>query len=128
MTGDFPDYHLGDLYKKVRDQCPDNEDIQNMTVPEKIGGSVSLILGIKYQSIFPEPVHYFDNGMVISKSKLMPAWPGATAVISGPIELIDNMTCSLGDSTALSYLVNLLKDGENNLTRVDYFPSHNTFN
>ena len=70
ITCDFPLIALGAAIADIRNDDPSNEVLQNCKVPPLAGGVVDILLGIKYNSIFPEPLHSLPNGLTIYKSKL----------------------------------------------------------
>ena len=81
-----------------------------------------MLLGIKYQNIFPKVLHTFPNGLTIFESKLMPASSGALACIGGPISCIDHICDTIGASSTLSYMANLTQN-LGRYTKLEFFPS-----
>lgn len=119
VTQDMPEVDLHQIYDNLKKKCKSNNQVQKLKVPKIVGGKIQMILGIKYQNIFPEPIHTFPNGLTIFKSKLMPANPGAVACIGGPVAAIGELAGVMGYSTT-TYLTNLLM--KNYKPRMEFFP------
>merc|ERR1711954_446427 len=96
--------------------------IQNLQVPKVIGGEVQMILGIKYQNIYPEVVHTFPNGLTIFKSKLMPTKPGTLACIGGPVEALETLCGIAGAKSTLNYVSHLVQNIKAPAHRVNLAP------
>ena len=122
VTGDMPQLNLVPAFDQIKAECPSNRRVQNLKVPSVVGGQIQMILGIKYQSIYPEIIHTFPNGLTIFESKLRPAEPGALACIGGPISSLEYLCGSHGALSTLSYMANLTRDLGSYL-KLDLFPS-----
>ena len=81
-----------------------------------------MILGIKYQNIYPVPVHTFPNGLTIFKSKLKPTSPGVLACIGGPVEALENICGIVGAKPALGYMCNLIQNIKAPAPRINLNP------
>ena len=121
VTQDMPKVDLHTIYENLKKKCKSKKQIQKLKVPKIVGGKVQMILGIKYQNIFPEPIHTFPSGLTIFKSKLMPAYPGAVACIGGPVAAIGELAGVMGLTTT-TYLTNLLVEMKNYRPRMEFFP------
>ena len=82
-----------------------------------------MIIGIKFQKIFPEHVHTMSNGLTLFKSQLKPTSPGALACIGGPVEALQYLCEKAGRKSTMTYLSYLVQDLRNFKSRVDFFPS-----
>ena len=72
----MPELRLRKLMNKIKTDNRDNPDakiIQNLQVPEKLGGEIDAIIGIQFASVHPEKVFAFPTGLKIYKSKFVPA-------------------------------------------------------
>ena len=87
VTQDMPEIDMIKIFNSIKKNSKEIKSIQNLKVPKFVGGKIDMILGIKYQNIYPELVHQFPNGLAAFKSKLMPAIPGAVACIEDPLVL-----------------------------------------
>ena len=122
VTGCMPELSLTAAYDQIKQQCSKNRRIQNIKVPSIVGGEVQMILGIKYQSIYPEIIHTFPSGLTVFESKLQPAEPGALACIGGPISCLESLLGNLGAPSTLSYMANLVQNVGQHFS-IDLFPS-----
>ena len=85
VTGDMPCLNLAPAFEQIKGECASNHRIQNLKIPKVVGGKVQMILGIRYQSIYPEILHTFPSGFTVFESKLRPTEDGAFACIGGPV-------------------------------------------
>ena len=84
VTSDFPLINLTAAVKEIKDDDPENQALQNCSVPAEAGGSVDMLIGIKYLSIFPKEVHTLPSGLTIYKSKLASHGGKFDSCIGGP--------------------------------------------
>ena len=125
VTADMPTIDLTPIYDAIKAECKGNPVIQNIKVPGVVGGCVDMILGIKYQSIYPEPIHCMSNGLTIFKSKLKPTSPGMLACIGGPIDKLEQLCHVTGTKSAMNYLSHLVQNLDDYKPKVDLFPRAN---
>ena len=125
VTAKMPIMKLQKVYNKIKNDAQDVKELQRIQVPEILGGEIDMILGIKFQSIYPEPIHHLPNGMTIYKSKFIPARANESACIGGPIECINQLTNTVGASDTIRYLSNFLNYiSANHAPKIDFFPSY----
>ena len=74
VTQDMPEINMNEVFKAVKRTHQKVESIQKLKVPKTLGGQVDMIIGIKYQNIYPELVHQFPNGLAVYTSKLKTCW------------------------------------------------------
>ena len=125
VTGDMPQLNLVPVFESIKAECKAIPAIQDIKVPNIVGGNVDMILGIKYQKIFPEIIHTFPNGLTIFKSKLKPIAPGMLACIGGPVDKLEELCEINGSKSAISYMSCLIQDMKNFRPRMEFFPSSN---
>ena len=67
VTGTMPELNLLPVFEQIKasSECAENDRIQNLSIPKKLGGSVQMLLEIKYQNIFPEILHSFPTGLTV---------------------------------------------------------------
>ena len=70
ITSDFPFTNLDTAVKDIKNDNPSNKILQNCRVPSIAGGSVDMLLGIKFLSVFPKEVHTLPCGLTIYQSRL----------------------------------------------------------
>ena len=130
VTSQMPTLHLRKLLDKIKDDNSEHADfnsLQNLQVPDKLGGEIDMILGIQFASVHPEPVFSLPSGLKIYKSKFMPAKKGELACIGGPLGAIDCITANTGAKSCVRYLANLLSDYSSGyVPKIDFFPSADT--
>ena len=123
VTQKMPEIPLAKIYNDIKKKCKWNKEIQNLTVPRVVESKVNMILGIRYQNIYPKPVHQFPNGLTVFKSQLLPAFPGALACIGGPVSALNNLSSAMGGQTAIRYMSTLVTDINSMYKpRIDFFP------
>ena len=78
--------HAGDLYRVVAilrsgvvyintpgTRChkghPDIAKLNNLQVPQALGGNIDAIIGIRYANTYPELLFFLPNGLQIFKSR-----------------------------------------------------------
>ena len=125
VTGTMPELNLVPVFEQLKAsvECSNNQRIQNLKVPKKLGGNIQMLLGIKYQNIFPKILHTFPSGLTVFESKLMPAASGALVCIGGPISCLDHICENAGASSTLSYMANLTQN-LGSYTKLEFFPSN----
>ena len=84
ITSEFPLISLDAAVQALKDDDISNEILQKCRVPPLAGGSVDVLMGNKYNSIFPEPVHCLPNGLTIYKSRLASYQGRYDCCIGGP--------------------------------------------
>jgi hypothetical protein len=90
---------------EIKMSQPENTALQNLVVPETVGGEVHVLLGIQYLAHFPKHIHSLDSGFGIYELRLTPDGP-ATATIAGShhsfnlkMEKVGNMSALLNQFT-----------------------------
>ena len=82
----------------------------NLKVPEKVGGSPDILLGIKYKKFHPEIIHMTPSGLFLAKVKLMGHDKRITAAIGGPHRSFDALLHRCGDTAnVMSVFLSSLK-------------------
>ena len=110
ITSDFPMLALDAAERALKDDDSTNEVLQRCRVPPLAGGSVDVLLGIKYSNIFPEAVHSLPNGLTIYRSKLASYQGKYDCCIGGPhssFQILANIAG--GPSQLLSHFVDGLR-------------------
>ena len=79
---------LAPVFEDIKAKCSSSKRLQILKVPNVLGGQIDMILGIRYQSIYPQVLHTFPNGLTVFESKLRPAEEGALACIGGPVSCL----------------------------------------
>ena len=111
ITSRFPVVSLTEAVREVKADNPDNEELQQLRIPEKVGGEADVLLGIMYDSCHPVRVHTLPSGLFIAK--LVLASPGNqwTGVIGGPHKSFEALAQQAGDvSKLIVHFVDGLRD------------------
>ena len=122
VTQDVPKVNMEKLFDSIKKSYNGVPAVQNLKVPKFVGGHIDMILGIKYQNIYPELVHQYPNGLAVYKSKLLPDKPGAIACIGGPVSALEGMIVANGEHAVFGHMTLLTLDLQNYRSRVDFFP------
>ena len=123
VTAKMPKLNLVPAFESIKAQCKQDKKIQNLKVPRIVGGEVQMIIGIKYQNIFPVPIMTLPNGLTVFESKLKPTAPGLVACIGGPVECLEHLCGIAGTKSTLSYMSNLVQNMKDFRPRIDFFPT-----
>ena len=67
ITANSPKFNIEEATKAVKADNPEDCILQSCSLPTIVGGKVDILIGIQYNSIFPEPVHHLENGLTIYK-------------------------------------------------------------
>ena len=113
VTGDMPQVNLKSAMEEFRNSNKYDEKIQNIKVPDCVGGKVSMIIGIQYQSLFPTPIHTMSNGLTLFESKLLPSAPGYLGCIGGPVKCLEKICNSAGAQNTFQYMSFLVENLRN---------------
>ena len=73
VTADMPRLGLRPLVAEIKKRYsshPDIANLNNLKVPQVLGGEIDAIIGIQYANTYPELVFSLPNGLQIFKSKL----------------------------------------------------------
>ena len=91
VVGQMPRYSLGRVLNEVKSQYKQNSELQKLKIPPILGGEIDMILGSKYLKIYPDPVQVTPSGLTVSVSKLRSPGGLKSAVISGPVRLLNQI-------------------------------------
>ena len=86
-------------------------------------GKIQMIIGIKYNCIYPTPIHTMYNGLTLFQSKLKPAAPNQLACIGGPVTVLEKLCNIAGENSVFSYISCLVNNLDNYKFKVDSFPN-----
>ena len=83
ITATFPKIDVSAAVKEVKEDAPDNAELQDLRIPQFVGGDPDILIGIHYENCHPVKVHTLPSGLFIAKLQLA-AYEGYTGVIGGP--------------------------------------------
>ena len=108
ITSNFPRVSLKAATADLKASDPMNEELQNLGVPDYVGGECHVLLGIQYAAHFPRLVHSLPSGLGIYEVKLQPNSPRHTAAIAGPHKSFNLLTGKVGN---VAFLLQKFKEG-----------------
>ena len=108
ITSSFPRVSLKEATAELKASAPENKEVQELRVPDYVGGECHILLGIQYQAHFPRLVHSLESGLGIYAVKLQPSSPYCTAAIAGPHHSFNLLSGKVGN---VSYLLQKFKEG-----------------
>ena len=101
VTVDFPQVNLSGAVDAIKAAAPKNKFVQSCKVPTVAGGSVDILLGIQYSSLFPKLIHMLPCGLGIYELELEAPGGGFNACIAGPHETLAALSLKAGGSRNL---------------------------
>ena len=101
VTSDFPNVCLDEAIAAIKGDDKQNKLLQNAKVPNKVGGQVDILIGIKYNALFPTLIHMLPNGLGIYKLRIKSHGSKDTAVIAGPHSSFDQLLKKVGNMAYL---------------------------
>ena len=108
VTSEFPEVNLTEAVKVVKASKPKDTVLQAVKIPDKVGGNVDILLGIKYNAFFPVLIHMLPNGLGIYKLRIKSFGNKHTAVIAGPHSSFDKLLDKVGNA---AYLLQMFTEG-----------------
>ena len=128
VTLDMPTLRLKGLMKKIKEENKGNpraKMLKNLNVPSKLGGEIDAIIEIQLKSIYPEEVLTLPSGLIIYKSKFLPANESELACIVGPLGALDGLTNTISMSSCVRYLSNLVSNYASGFTpKISFLTQH----
>ena len=108
ITTEFPQVNLEKATCEVKQSDPTNIALQNCSVPPSVGGEVDVLVGIPYNSSFPELIHMLDCGLAIYRCRLASHDKRWNALLGGSHESFE---CLAEKSGNVSHLLANFVDG-----------------
>ena len=111
VTSKFPRVNLDAAVKAVKSSQPGNKLLQNVKIPSEVGGEVEILIGIKYNALFPTLIHMLPNGLALYHLRVKSFNSHYTAVIAGPYSSFDRLLDKVGNT---DYLLQKFQEGLQN--------------
>ena len=108
ITTSFPYISLKEATAEIKASDPGNKKLQNLCVPDSVGGESNILLGIQYNAFFPRLVHSLETGLAIYEVKLQPHHTEYTAALAGPHHSFNFLALKVGN---VSFLLQKFKAG-----------------
>ena len=84
VCAQMPVVNTSQALHDLKQSDPDNDLLQSCCVPPEVGGTVDIILGIRYNNIAPKVIHTLESGLTIYSISLETHDPLVNAAIGGP--------------------------------------------
>ena len=84
ITSTFPQINVNAAVNEVKNDDPENQELQSLKVPQFVGGEPDVLLGILYEKCHPVKVHTLPSGLFIAKLQLASHDVEFNGVIGGP--------------------------------------------
>ena len=129
VTGNWGDIDMKEIMDEIKEASSNtNEEtrraVSNLKAPKMISGEVDMLIGIKYLSIFPEPVYSTPEGLTLYKSKFLPQINDEVACVGGPSKAFSNLVNCAGFANVIRIFTNIVSNpGYPSSRRLEYFPS-----
>ena len=107
ITGTFPQIKLAEAERDLKSDQPDLKELQDLKVPDSVGGEVDVLLGVQYLALYPTEVHSLDTGLTIYKLRIEGS-KGYTATIAGPHNYFNHLAQKVGN---VSHLLSKFNEG-----------------
>ena len=101
ITADCPRFNIEEATRAVKKDKSEDSILQNCSLPSIVGGTVHILIGIQYNSIFPKPIHRLPNGLEIFKCVLASHDNSINATIGGPHSSFRALADHIGGSAPL---------------------------
>ena len=125
VTAKMPTMYLKPLLhdiKKEHKGHPDIAKLNNLQVPQALGGNIDAIIGIRYANTYPELLFSLPNGLQIFKSRFKVAKKSESLCVGGPLGSVDNIISNVGAQATVRYLVSLISSYSSRAPRMEFFP------
>ena len=122
VVGQMQRYNLERVLSSVKAEYKQNKRLQGLKIPPVLGGEVDMILGSKYLRIYPEPVQTTPSGLTVSVSKLRSPNGMKSAVISGPVKLLNQIFETKHARDCIESMKAMLLNFSSYRPNLDYFP------
>ena len=83
-------------------------ELQNLCVPDHVGGECHVLLGIQYAAHFPRLVYTLETGLGIYEVRLQPSSPHCTAALAGPHSSFNLLAGKVGN---VAFLLQKFNEG-----------------
>ena len=108
ITSNFPRVNLREAAAEIKASAPNNRELQNLCVPDYVGGECHILLGIQYAAHYPRLVHSLESGLGIYEVKLKPSSSKCTAALAGPHHSFNLLAGKVGN---VAFLLKKFQEG-----------------
>ena len=104
ITATSPQFNIEEATLAVKSDKPSDTILQCCSLPKIVGGTVDLLIGIQYNSIFPQPVHRLPNGLEICRCVLASHDGSINATIRWPTSSFQALADEYGGAASVMAL------------------------
>merc|ERR1711895_397397 len=105
--------------KEIKASQAQNKALQNLKRCPMLGGRVQILIGIKYNSIFPILVHSLPNGLTIYRLQTSSHSKHFTAAIGGPHESFNQTMADNANLSGFTHLFVNLRERMNDFRMLE---------
>ena len=122
VVGQMPRFSLARNLKQIQEEYKLNKQLQQLAVPDVLGGEIDMILGSKYLKIYPEPIQVTPSGLTVSRSKFRSPGGKEAAVISGPVKFLNQIFQSMNAKDCMDSMKAMLLTLSTYRPTLEHFP------
>ena len=100
ITCDFPRADISEVTAEIKANKL-NPDLENCSLPKEVGGTVHVLLGIRYSNVAPVPIYQLECGLTVFKTRLKAHDGSINSVIGGPHTSFKFLRDRVGDVQTL---------------------------
>ena len=112
----MPKFNTEQAVLEIKNSELENIALQNCKVPAEVGGEIDVIIGSKYNSVSPTPVHSLPSGFTIYAMQLETHDPQFNAVIGGPHKTFTLLVSQMGGLCEVRQSIHFLQTAIDNYT------------
>ena len=127
VTGPFGDIDMEPIMQEIKQAArnssnPNSRLVTKLRAPIEVAGETDMLIGLKYNNLFPEPIFTTPEGLTLFKSKFLPNSEGEVACIGGPSKALSQMVNHAGVSQIMSIFTTMTEHPETFSRNLEYFP------
>ena len=86
----------------------ENKELQRLQVPKELKGKINIILGIRFNRIYPEIICTLPCGLQVLKLKFLPAVKGEMFGIGESLGAVSSMVNNIGAQSVMPFMSHLI--------------------
>ena len=90
---------------------------------------MDMIIGIRYQNIYPELIYTYPNGLAVYKTKLLPHSSDEVLCVGGPVSTLEGIIENCGGHSAavIGHMTQFITALKSHVPKAEYFPGNEDF-
>ena len=127
VTGPFGDIDMEPIMQEIKQAAryssnPNSRLVTKLRAKIEVAWETDMLIGLKYNNLFPEPIFTTPEGLTLFKSKFLPNSEGEVACIGGPSKALSQMVNHAGVSQIMSIFTTMTEHPETFSQNLEYFP------